>query len=204
MPTFHGWPSLQTQCAMASAPYVGCSPKVHSGTTCDNRHGPTLTPCSWQHCKKAPNPACNSRVAPVKAPSGSSRRRADRSSWSQSSRRLPTPGAAFGVELGDSTITTDLTGTGNSASGPTATVAVVGSPVGRPAGGKGAGIDIDAIGYDVDIMGGRMPVDDNLAEILIGGQKLVPDPKQVAFDLSRQLDARPDAGVGEEKIAAGE
>src|SRR5204863_5349117 len=119
--TFHGWPPLHTQCATLSAPNVGCSPNVHSGTTWLTRHGPTLTPCSFASFKKAPSPSWISRVAPVSAPSGSSLRRAERTSCSHSSRSssFGPGGGATGV----STTTTDLTGPGSWASGGTGTLA---------------------------------------------------------------------------------
>jgi hypothetical protein len=74
----------------------------------------------------------------------------------------------------------------------------------QPAGRIGAGIDVDAVWPDVGLADRRVPVDDDLPEVVLAKEKVVADPKQVFIALLLKGNARFHSGMDEEEIPAGE
>src|ERR1044071_1550125 len=69
--------------------------------------------------------------------------------------------------------------------------------------GERAGVDADAVGLDLRLPRDRVPVDDDLAEILLAAEELLADPEHVLVGLVVERDAGADAGVDEEEVALG-
>src|SRR5882757_1575607 len=68
----------------------------------------------------------------------------------------------------------------------------------------GTGVDIGPIGQNLRAADRRMAMHDVFAKVLLALKKFLANPQQVAFALLRQRRARPDAGMHEKEIAAGE
>ena len=74
----------------------------------------------------------------------------------------------------------------------------------QPAGGVGAGIDVDPVWPHVGLEDRRVPVDDDLAETVFAEEKVVANPEQVFLALLLKGNARLHSGMDEEEIPAGE
>lgn len=71
----------------------------------------------------------------------------------------------------------------------------------QTSGSERTGVDADAILSDVGLGGDVVPMDDDFPKIVVGSQKLVPNPEHVAVGLFAEGDTRPHPRVHKEIIA---